>query len=60
MDKIQTNEYDIKFNTIDHPCEEFKTKLSMCMKNSDDNIVACQSLRDIYENCIREENKRSR
>ena len=41
-------------NKIDCPCEELKNKLSVCMKNSDDNIIVCQSLRDAFESCLRE------
>lgn len=59
LDQNNSSETTIVVNE-ENPCEEFKTKLSMCMKNSDDNIVACQSLKDIYENCLREENKRSK
>ena len=72
MEKNQTNDYDIEFsqtsdeyvgdstiiNKKESPCDEFKKSLSMCMKNSDDNIMACQSLKTIYEDCLREENKR--
>lgn len=36
------------------PCESFKKELSICMKNSDNNIIECQSLRNAYESCIRE------
>ena len=59
VEQNNSNETTILVNE-ENPCEEFKTKLSICMKNSDDNIIACQSLRDIYENCLREESKRSR
>ena len=33
-------------------CLESKEKLSICMKNSDDNIIVCQKMRDLYESCI--------
>ena len=56
LDQNNSSETTIVVNE-ENPCEEFKTKLSMCMKNSDDNIAACQSLRDIYENCLREQDK---
>lgn len=59
MEKTQTNDYIIEINKNNNPCKGFKTKFSICMKNSDDNIVACQSLRYVYESCLREENKRS-
>ena len=56
LDENNSSETTVVINK-ENPCEEFKTKLSMCMKNSDDNIIACQSLRDIYENCLREQDK---
>ena len=43
-------------NKTNDPCEELKNKLSICMKNSDDNIIVCQSLRDAFESCLRENN----
>ena len=74
MEKTQTNDFETDFSQISDeyvgdsliinkkqdPCDEFKENLSMCMKNSDDNITACQSLKTIYEDCLREENKRMR
>ncbi len=39
------------------PCEFLYKQLSNCMKNSDDNIIACQDLRNNYENCLRKHNK---
>ena len=74
MEKTKTNDFEIEFSQIsdeyvgdskiinkkEGPCDEFKKNLSICMKNSDDNITACQSLRIIYEDCLREENKRMR
>ena len=56
LDENNSSETTVVVNK-ENLCEEFKTKLSMCMKNSDDNIIACQSLRDIYENCLREQDK---
>lgn len=34
------------------PCSDFKKKLSACMKNSDDNILECQSVRNSFEQCL--------
>ena len=49
----------IKNQTIKNKfCEKFKKNLSNCMKNSDDNIIYCQQIRDVYENCLRKENKK--
>ena len=39
-------------------CEEFKKDFFICMKNSEDNIIVCQEFRDVYENCLRKENKK--
>ena len=36
------------------PCNTIKKKLEICMKNSDDNIIYCQELRNNYENCLEE------
>ena len=58
MDKTPSNKYDIVINEKDFSCEEFKKNLSICMRNSDDNIIYCQSLRDVYESCLRKENKK--
>ena len=33
-------------------CSDFKKKLSACMKNSDDNILECQSVRNSFEQCL--------
>ena len=41
-------------NKKNDPCESLKNKLSVCMKNSDDNIIVCQSLRNAFESCLRE------
>ena len=34
-------------------CDKLKEKLATCMKNSDDNIIYCQSIRNMYEDCLR-------
>tara|TARA_B100001027_G_C16090316_1_gene251384 strand:+ start:157 stop:360 length:204 start_codon:yes stop_codon:yes gene_type:complete len=47
-------------NINENPCDDFKTNLAVCMKNSDNNIMVCQSLRNFYENCLEEENKKSK
>jgi|TARA_B110000858_G_scaffold136746_1_gene155379 hypothetical protein len=37
---------------FDEPCSDLKKKLSICMKNSDDNILECQSVRNSFEQCL--------
>lgn len=37
---------------VDDPCGDFKKKLSVCMKNSDDNILECQLVRNSFEQCL--------
>ena len=39
-------------------CDNFKNKLEICMKNSDNNIIQCQDLRNNYENCLIEMHKK--
>jgi hypothetical protein len=34
------------------PCKYLKKNLEICMKNSDDNIIVCQSIRNKYEHCL--------
>ena len=34
------------------PCSDLKKKLSACMKNSDDTILECQSVRNSFEQCL--------
>tara|TARA_B110000261_G_C13036563_1_gene338511 strand:+ start:99 stop:302 length:204 start_codon:yes stop_codon:yes gene_type:complete len=34
------------------PCGDFKKNLSTCMKNSDHNILECQSVRNSFEQCL--------
>tara|TARA_Y100000591_G_scaffold333311_1_gene375609 strand:+ start:5259 stop:5453 length:195 start_codon:yes stop_codon:yes gene_type:complete len=58
-----SDEYIGDSKIINHkndPCDEFKNKLSICMKNSDDNIMACQEIRNVYESCLRQERLRSK
>lgn len=71
MNKINKDTVEIEFNQIsdeyigeskvinkkEDPCDDFKTNLAVCMKNSDNNIMVCQSLRNFYENCLREQDK---
>ena len=45
-------------NKKEGPCGEFKKNLSICMKNSDDNIILCQDMRNIFEDCLKNENKK--
>ena len=39
-------------------CDKFKNKLEICMKNSDNNIIPCQALRNDYESCLVEIHKK--
>ena len=39
-------------------CDKFKNKLEICMKNSDNNIIPCQALRNDYESCLVEMHKK--
>lgn len=34
------------------PCGDLKKNLSTCMKNSDHNILECQSVRNSFEQCL--------
>lgn len=41
-------------NTVNKngPCKLLKIQLNACLKNSDDNIILCQSVRNAYEYCL--------
>ena len=49
------NAFIIEKKNIDdkNSCDKLKKTLAICMKNSDDNIIYCQSIRDMYEDCLR-------
>ena len=34
------------------PCGDLKKNLATCMKNSDHNILECQSVRNSFEQCL--------
>lgn len=46
---VLSNDQKKEFNGS---CGDFKKKLSVCMKNSDDNILECQSVRNSFEQCL--------
>jgi hypothetical protein len=53
---MENKQYKIVLNheqeEVDGPCGDFKKKLSACMKNSDDNILECQLVRNSFEQCL--------
>lgn len=44
--------YKLVSNNCLKECNTFKEKLNVCMKNSDNNIIVCQQIRNDYENCL--------
>ena len=54
----KTSDYVEKKEINKNDCSFLYKKLSICMKNSDDNIILCQDMRNIFEDCLKNENKK--
>ena len=49
----KTRDYVEKKEINKNDCSFLYKKLSICMKNSDDNIILCQDMRNIFEDCLK-------